>query len=113
MELVAVNPGLVLGPILEKDYGSSAELIKKTMDGSLPGLAKLGFCLVDVRDVADMHLRALEVREAAGQRFICAGEFCTGKRRWRQILRAAYPQYRKKIPKLGRPRFCHPPGRSL
>jgi dihydroflavonol-4-reductase len=104
MELVSVNPALVLGPILEKDYGSSAELIKKTMDGSLPGLAKLGFCLVDVRDVADMHRRALEVPEAAGERFICAGEFYWQKE-VAHILRETYPQYRKKIPKRIVPDF--------
>ena len=74
MELVTVNPGLVLGPVLDDDYGTSGELVKKLLRREMPGCANLGWAMVDVRDVARMHLLALQTKEAAGQRFICAGE---------------------------------------
>jgi nucleoside-diphosphate-sugar epimerase len=74
IELVAVNPGLVLGPILDGDYGTSGELVKKLLRREMPGCVRVGWAMVDVRDVAKMHLLALTTREAAGQRFICAGE---------------------------------------
>ncbi len=72
LELVALNPGLVLGPILDEDYGTSGEAVRKLMRRDLPGCPPIGFATVDVRDVADAHLRAMDVPEAAGQRFILA-----------------------------------------
>jgi nucleoside-diphosphate-sugar epimerase len=74
LELVALNPGLVLGPILDQDYGTSGEAVRKLMRRDLPGCPPIGYAPVDVRDVADAHLRAMDVTEAAGQRFILAIE---------------------------------------
>jgi nucleoside-diphosphate-sugar epimerase len=74
LELVTVNPGFVLGPVLDEDYGTSGELVKKLLRREMPGCANVGWAMVDVRDVARMHLLALTTKEAAGQRFICAGE---------------------------------------
>lgn len=74
-ELVTVNPGLVLGPILDDDYGTSGELVKKLLRHEMPGCVRVGWAMVDVRDVAKMHLLAMTRQEAAGQRFVCAGEF--------------------------------------
>ncbi len=74
LELVALNPGLVLGPILDEDYGTSGEAVRKLMRRDLPGCPPIGYAPVDVRDVADAHLRAMDVPEAAGQRFILAIE---------------------------------------
>jgi len=74
LELVALNPGLVLGPILDEDYGTSGEAVRKLMRRDLPGCPAIGYAPVDVRDVADAHLRAMDVPEAAGQRFILAIE---------------------------------------
>ncbi len=75
IELVAVNPGLVMGPILDDDYGTSGELVKKLLGREVPGCVRVGWAVVDVRDVAQMHLLAMTKKEAAGQRFVCAGEF--------------------------------------
>ena len=75
LELVAVNPALVLGPALETDYGSSLEALYLLMTGAYPILPKLGFEIVDVRDVAVLHRLALETPEAAGQRYMCANGF--------------------------------------
>ena len=74
LELVTINPGLVLGPILDEDWGTSGELVRKLMKRELPGCPDVGWCMVDVRDVAAAHLAAMVKPEAAGQRFICAIE---------------------------------------
>lgn len=75
MELAVINPGAVLGPVLNRHYSTSGEIVRKLLARELPGTAKVGFSWVDVRDVASAHLAAMTVPEAAGQRFCCAIEF--------------------------------------
>ncbi|MEM7434946.1 MAG: aldehyde reductase [Myxococcota bacterium] len=72
MELSVINPGAVLGPVLNRHYSTSGEIVRKLMAKDLPGTAKLGFPWVDVRDVASAHIAAMTVPDAAGQRFCCA-----------------------------------------
>ena len=73
--LATVNPALVIGPVLTKENLGSVQVIQRLMNGSMPGTPRLGFNLVDVRDVADLHIRAMTAPEAAGERFIAAGDF--------------------------------------
>jgi len=73
--LATVNPALVLGPVLSPDYSESVQIVERLLAGRVPGVPRLGFNVVDVRDVADLHLRAMTSPEAAGQRFIAAGQF--------------------------------------
>ena len=73
--LATINPALVLGPVLGRDYSDSVQVVQRLLAGKVPGLPRLGFCIVDVRDVADLHIRAMTDPTAAGQRFIAAGEF--------------------------------------
>ncbi len=73
--LTTINPALVLGPVLRREDLGSVQVVQRLLNGSLPGLPRLGFNIVDVRDVADLHIRALETPAAAGRRFIAAGEF--------------------------------------
>src|SRR5271166_2211137 len=75
LELVTVNPGLVLGPVLGSDFSASIEAIKKLMDGSIPALPRFGFNVVDVRDIARLHVLAMTTLEAAGERFAGSGDF--------------------------------------
>lgn len=76
MELAVVNPVGVFGPALGKDYSTSILIIQKMLDGAMPGLPKVWVGAVDVRDVADMHLRAMTQAPAAGERFLAvAGDF--------------------------------------
>ncbi len=76
MELAVVNPVAVFGPALGADFSTSIEIIKRMMDGALPALPRVTFGVVDVRDVADLHLRAMIDPAAAGERFLAlAGEF--------------------------------------
>ncbi|MBX9944730.1 MAG: NAD-dependent epimerase/dehydratase family protein [Reyranella sp.] len=73
--LATVNPSVVLGPVLGRDFSDSVQLVQRLLSGKVPGLPRLGFSFVDVRDVADLHIRAMTAPEAAGQRFIAAGDF--------------------------------------
>jgi dihydroflavonol-4-reductase len=95
--LAVVNPALVLGPVFGPDYSDSVQIVERLLKGRIPGLPHLGFCVVDVRDVADLHLRAMTSPEAAGERFIAAGEFA-----WMaeiaSMLRARLPERVSKIP---------------
>ncbi len=78
LELAVVNPVGVLGPVLGPDYSTSILLVQRLLDGTLPGCPRLSFGIVDVRDVADLHLRAMTNPAARGQRFLAiAGEFMT------------------------------------
>jgi nucleoside-diphosphate-sugar epimerase len=73
-ELAVINPGFVLGPVLNNDQGTSGELIRKLMVRDMPACPEIGFAPVDVRDVALAHRLAMERPEAAGNRYICAGD---------------------------------------
>jgi dihydroflavonol-4-reductase len=75
-ELSVVNPVGVFGPVLGPDYSASILLLQTLLDGIMPGVPKLYFGVVDVRDVADLHLRAMTNPAAKGERFLCvAGDF--------------------------------------
>jgi len=76
LELSVVNPVAVFGPALGADYSTSILLIQRLMDGALPGCPRISFGVVDVRDVADLHLRAMSDDAAEGQRFLAvSGDF--------------------------------------
>lgn len=75
LEFCTVNPSLVLGPLMTADFSTSLEAIKKLLEGSIPGLPDLGFGVVDVRDVAAMHVQCLTAPNMAGERFIASGPF--------------------------------------
>jgi nucleoside-diphosphate-sugar epimerase len=70
LELSVINPVGVFGPVLGPDYSTSILLVQRLMDGALPGCPKLYFGIVDVRDVADIHLRAMAAPTAKGERFL-------------------------------------------
>lgn len=74
-ELVAVLPGAVLGPILSREAMSSAGIVAGLLRGLPKRLPRFGFWVVDVRDLADLHIRAMTAPEAAGQRFLALSEF--------------------------------------
>lgn len=102
MEFVSVNPSAVLGPLLSDDYSTSIQFVQRLIDGSVPGTPRLGFAVVDVRDLADLHVRALIRPGLDGERLIAAGKFL-----WMHevaaILRARVPAAR--VPKRSIPDF--------
>jgi nucleoside-diphosphate-sugar epimerase len=76
LELSVINPVGVFGPVLGPDYATSILLVQKLMDGAMPGVPRLYFGAVDVRDVADLHIRAMTHPAAKGERFLAvAGDF--------------------------------------
>jgi nucleoside-diphosphate-sugar epimerase len=74
LELVTVNPGLVLGPLLRAERTTSVEVVRLLLARGMPAVPRLGFAVVDVRDVAAAHRLAMEVPAAAGNRYILTGE---------------------------------------
>ena len=76
LELAVVNPVGVFGPVLGPDYATSIMLVEKMLNGALPGVPRMALGVVDVRDVADLHLRAMTNPAAKGERFLAvAGDF--------------------------------------
>jgi dihydroflavonol-4-reductase len=78
LELSVINPVGVFGPVLGPDYSTSILMVQRLMDGAVPGCPRLYFGVVDVRDVADLHIRAMTHPAAKGERFLAvAGDFMT------------------------------------
>jgi len=76
LELSVVNPVAVIGPVLSADISTSILVVERMLNGKIPGCPKVHFGVVDVRDVADLHLRAMTHPAAQGQRFLAvAGDF--------------------------------------
>src|SRR3954447_5262622 len=72
--LSVVNPGAIVGPVLNDDLSYSLQAVQRLLGGT-PGVPRLGFSLVDVRDVADLEIKAMTAPEAGGERFIAATKF--------------------------------------
>lgn len=103
LEISTVLPGAILGPVLEEDFGTSANIVIKMLDGSSPALPKIGFDIVDVRSVADLLIRAMEMPQAANKRYIASAGYFTFKE-ISQVLRQHYPF--RKIPHSELPNFA-------
>jgi len=99
--LAVVNPGAILGPTLSDDHSFSLQAIARLL-GGMPGIPRIGFSFVDVRDVVDLHLRAMTAPEAGGERFIAAGPFL-----WMSevaaVLRDGLGEAAAKVPKRNLP----------
>jgi dihydroflavonol-4-reductase len=98
LELAVVNPVGVFGPVLGPDYSTSILIVKRLLDGSLPGCPDLWFGAVDVRDVADLHLRAMTDPAARGERFLATGGDLVSIRQIAQILKAGIGDAARKVP---------------
>ena len=96
LKVTTINPGFILGPILGKDPGTSAAVILKMMKGEYPGVPQLGFPTVDVRDVIELHFKALESETAIGQRYAAVSESIWFKE-IAQFVLDAQPSYNKKV----------------
>ncbi|ALE07844.1 epimerase [Arthrobacter sp. ERGS1:01] len=72
MELAVVNPVGIFGPALGPRLSSSVQIVQRFMNGDVPGLPKVSSGIVDVRDVASLHVLAMVSTEAAGQRFLAS-----------------------------------------
>lgn len=99
LELTTINPAAVLGPVMSGDFSASVEILTQLLSGKLPGTPRVGFGIVDVRDVASAHVLAMTNPAAAGERFLVCDRFM-----WfsevANTLRGQVPAaYEKKLPK--------------
>lgn len=98
VELVTICPGAVLGPSMGEHLSASAQIVGKLIDGSLPGSPRMSFPIVDVRDLADLHVRALTTPAAASQRYIASGPVL-----WMadiaETIRREFPSLAKRVPR--------------
>ena len=98
LELSVVNPVAVFGPVLGTDYATSILLVERLMDGAMPGVPRMCIGVVDVRDVADLHLKAMLNPAARGERFLAV----TGDFMWlveiAKVLKARLGDAAKRVP---------------
>lgn len=98
LELATVNPVGIFGPVLGSDYATSILLVKRLLDGSVPGCPDLWFGAVDVRDVADLHLKAMTDPAARGERFLATGGDFLSARQIARILKEGAGAAARKVP---------------
>ena len=93
IELTVINPGFVIGPPLDRHFGTSLSVVQRVLRSQDPALPNFGFASVDVRDIAEMHVKALSTPASVGKRFIGANRFY-----WyvdmAKTLAAAYPEWK-------------------
>jgi dihydroflavonol-4-reductase len=73
--LAVVLPSVILGPVLGPDFSYSVQVVARILNPPLPAMPRIGLDFVDVRDVADLHIRAMIAERAAGQRFLSTAQF--------------------------------------
>lgn len=98
LELSVVNPVGVFGPVLGSDYSTSILLFQRLLDGAMPGCPRLYFGVVDVRDVADMHIRAMTNPAAKGERFLAVSGDFMSILEIAKVLRARLGKCAKRVP---------------
>ncbi|MDR7335797.1 NAD-dependent epimerase/dehydratase family protein [Roseateles asaccharophilus] len=102
LEFCTVNPSVVLGPVASADYSASVVIVQSLLQGRVPALPRIGFGIVDVRDVAELHWRALTAPGMAGERFIACGGF-TWLRDIAAVLREELGADARRVPTLQLP----------
>jgi len=97
-ELSVVNPVGVLGPVLGPDLSTSIQLVQRLLDRGMPALPRLSFGLVDVRDVADLHVRAMTDPAAKGERFLAVAGDPMSVEDVAHVLRARMGEVASRVP---------------
>ncbi len=101
--LAVVNPGAILGPLFGGEHSTSLQMVERLLQG-MPGTPRIGFSVVDVRDVADLHILAMTAAEAGGERYLATARF-----QWMadvaRVLRERLGPEAAKVPKRSIPDF--------
>ena len=105
LELSVVNPVAVFGPVLGPDYSSSILLVQRLMDGAMPGCPRLYFGVVDVRDVAELHIRAMTDPAAKGERFLAVAGDCLSMLDIARVLKARLGAAARRVPAFELPNW--------
>jgi nucleoside-diphosphate-sugar epimerase len=103
LELSAINPVGVFGPVLGSDYSASILIVKGLLDGVMPGCPRIYFGVVDVRDVADLHLRAMTHPAARGERFLATAGDCVSIHDIAGMLRRRLGRAGRRVPRFQLP----------
>ena len=103
LELSVVNPAGIFGPVLGPDFSGSIEIVKSLLDGAMPAVPRVYFGVVDVRDVADLHLRAMIAPEAKGERFIAVSGETMSILDIARVLRRELGKRARRVPRLQAP----------
>jgi dihydroflavonol-4-reductase len=105
MAFTSINPSMVMGPPLDSDVESSAEMVLMFLRGRYPLVPDYGIEMVDVRDVAEAHLRAIETSASHGQRFIVSSNAIT-MREMGRLLAREFPAYASRMPRATLPHLA-------
>jgi nucleoside-diphosphate-sugar epimerase len=105
LEFSVVNPVGIFGPVLGADVSSSIGIVQRMMDGGMPGAPKIHFGIVDVRDVADLHLRAMTHPAASGGRFLAAAGDSVSLHDVARMLRAGMGARARRVPRFQLPNW--------
>ena len=100
--LTTINPSMVLGAPLDRNYGTSVSVLERILDAKDPAMPDLAFSIVDVQDVAMMHVKSIDMKAAEGQRYIAASNAITFIE-IAKILKKTFPNKKivtRKAPKL-------------
>lgn len=103
LELAVVNPTAVFGPVLGADFSSSIGIIKALLDGAMPAVPRIYFGLVDVRDVADLHLRVMSAPGANGERFLATSGDIMSVLQIARLLRGKLGRRARRVPRFQAP----------
>lgn len=99
-QLAVINPSGIFGPLLDEDPGTSAVIVQRLLNGSIPAAPRIPMTTIDVRDVAAAHVAAMTAPDAGGKRFPM-GERTVFFIEAAKILRRRYPE--RRIPRLQMP----------
>ncbi|UBM59580.1 aldehyde reductase [Marinilongibacter aquaticus] len=97
LELTVINPVGIFGTVLGNDLSSSVQLVEQLLTGKMKATPKLNFSVVDVRDVADLHILAMKNPEAKGQRFLAASDGATSLPKIAELLRSQPHKFGNKV----------------
>ena len=98
LEMATVHPCGIYGPVLSKHMATSVTLIEACLNGSLPVLPKMSFGVIDVRDVADLHLRTMTDPKAKGERFLAVADEYIDIPAQAEVLRRRLGKKAKRVP---------------
>lgn len=103
LEMSVINPAAIFGPVLGPNFSGSIEIVKSLLDVGMPAVPRVYFGVVDVRDVADLHVRAMTAPEAKGERFIAVSGQTLSILDIGKVLRRELGPLARRVPRLQAP----------